>query len=58
MNENSTNYYEILDMDKKASQEDIKKKFRKLSMKYHPDKNGNSKESETIFQKISEAYDT
>jgi len=58
MNETSTNYYEILDVDKKASQDDIKKKFRKLSMKYHPDRNGNSKESENIFKQISESYDT
>ena len=53
-----TNYYDVLNVDKKATGEDIKKQFRKLSMKYHPDKNGNSKDSEIIFQKISEAYDT
>ena len=53
-----TNYYEVLDVNKDSSADEIKKKYRKLSMKYHPDKNGSSKESEDIFKKISEAYDT
>lgn len=57
MNEEN-NYYNILNVNSNASPEEIKKQFRKLSMKYHPDKNGNSKDSEVIFQKISAAYDT
>ena len=52
------NYYNTLNVDKHSTAEEIKKQFRKLSMKYHPDKNNNSKESESIFQRISEAYDT
>jgi len=52
------NYYEVLDVNKDSSADEIKKKYRKLSMKYHPDRNENSKESENIFKKISEAYDT
>jgi len=53
-----TDYYSILEVDNNATQDDIKKKYRKLSMKHHPDKNGNSKESEEIFKGISEAYNT
>jgi len=55
---NQNNYYNTLNVDKQSTAEEIKKQFRKLSMKYHPDKNHNSKESESIFQRISEAYDT
>lgn len=54
----SANYYEVLDVNKDSSADEIKKKYRKLSMKYHPDKNGSSRESEEIFKRISEAYDT
>ncbi len=49
------NYYEILGVDKKASKEDIKKQFRKLAHKYHPDKQGGD---EAKFKEISEAYQT
>lgn len=49
-------YYSILNVDKSASAEDIKKAFRKLSMEHHPDKNGGSKESEDKFKQINEAY--
>ncbi|MBC7451299.1 MAG: J domain-containing protein [Cytophagales bacterium] len=48
-------YYKILGVDKKASQEDIKKTFRKLAVKYHPDKNPGDKESELKFKEINEA---
>ena len=58
MNQNNKNFYEILGVNEKSSQDDIKKNFRKLSMKYHPDRNGNSVESSNIFKNISEAYDT
>lgn len=48
-------YYEILGIPKNASKEDIKKAYRKLALKYHPDKGG-SKEDETKFKEINEAY--
>ena len=48
----SKNYYEILGIDKKANKEDVKKAFRKLAQKYHPDKGG----SEDKFKEITEAY--
>jgi molecular chaperone DnaJ len=50
------NYYEILGVDKNATQEEIKKAYRKLSLKWHPDKNQGSKEAEEKFKEISKAY--
>jgi curved DNA-binding protein len=50
-------YYKILGVDKSASQDDIKKSYRKLAQKYHPDMNQNNKESEAKFKEISEAYE-
>jgi DnaJ-class molecular chaperone len=52
-----SNFYEVLGVPETASQEDIKKAYRQLSLKYHPDRNGNSAESTTKFQSISAAYD-
>lgn len=49
-------YYKILGVDKKASQDDIKKAYRKLALKYHPDRNQGNKSAEEQFKKISEAY--
>lgn len=49
----SKDYYQILGIDKKASQDEIKKAFRKLAHKYHPDKSGGN---ETRFKEVSEAY--
>ena len=48
-------YYNILGIDKKASQTDIKKAYRKLARKYHPDLNPNDKEAKKKFQQINEA---
>jgi molecular chaperone DnaJ len=48
----SKNYYDILGIDKKANKEEVKKAFRKLAQKYHPDKGG----SEDKFKEITEAY--
>ncbi|VDQ04237.1 unnamed protein product [Trichobilharzia regenti] len=50
------NYYEILGLTKSASTSDIKKAFRKLAVKYHPDKN-KDKNAQEEFVKIAEAYD-
>lgn len=48
------NYYEILELDKSASQDEIKKAYRKLALKYHPDKGGDQDK----FKKLNEAYQT
>ncbi|HEY0680629.1 MAG TPA: J domain-containing protein [Chitinophagaceae bacterium] len=48
-------YYNILGLDKKASQDDIKKAYRKLARKYHPDLNPNDEEAKKKFQHINEA---
>ncbi|MCS7316892.1 MAG: DnaJ domain-containing protein [Candidatus Dojkabacteria bacterium] len=51
-------YYKILGVDRNASQEDIKKAYRSLAVKYHPDVNDNSKEAEEKLKEINEAYNT
>lgn len=52
-------YYEILELDKSASDEEIRRSYRKLALKWHPDKNKEKKkEAEKRFQEISEAYST
>jgi molecular chaperone DnaJ len=53
----SNDYYKVLGVDKKASQEDIKKAYRKLARQYHPDTNKDAG-AEERFKQISEAYDT
>ncbi|OJW82548.1 MAG: molecular chaperone DnaJ [Bacteroidetes bacterium 46-16] len=50
-------YYKVLGVDKKASQDEIKKVYRKLAVKYHPDKNPENKQAEEKFKEINEAYD-
>lgn len=48
-------YYQVLGVDKKASQDDIKRAFRKLARKYHPDLNPNDATAKDKFQAINEA---
>ena len=49
-------YYEVLGVDKNASADDIKRAYRKLAVKYHPDKNPDNKEAEEKFKEAAEAY--
>ncbi len=49
-------YYEILGVPRNATQEEIKKAYRRLAMKYHPDRNRGNKEAEEKFKEINEAY--
>ncbi|XP_074264459.1 uncharacterized protein LOC141586949 [Silene latifolia] len=51
-------YYKVLEVDRNAKDDDLKKSYRKLAMKWHPDKNpNNKKDAEAKFKQISEAYD-
>jgi len=50
-------YYEVLGVEKNASQDDIKRAYRRLAMKYHPDKNPDNREAEAKFKECAEAYE-
>ncbi|AXK39566.1 molecular chaperone DnaJ [Crenobacter cavernae] len=50
-------YYEVLGLAKNASEDEIKKTYRKLAMKYHPDRNPDSHEAEEKFKEVKEAYE-
>ena len=49
-------YYEVLGLKKGASEDEIKKAFRKMAMKYHPDRNPGDKTAEEKFMEVNEAY--
>ena len=50
-------YYEVLGVNKNASADDIKRSYRRLAMKYHPDKNPDNEEAEAKFKECAEAYE-
>ncbi len=54
---NKRDYYEVLGIDKSADKETIKKAYRKLAIKYHPDRNPGNKEAEEKFKEATEAYE-
>ena len=57
MADSKRDYYEVLGLDKSASADDIKKAYRTLAKKYHPDMNPGDKEAEIRFKEVGEAYE-
>ena len=57
MADNKRDYYEVLGVDKSASDDVIKKAYRKLAKQYHPDLNPGDKNAEAKFKEVNEAYE-
>src|SRR5436189_4998166 len=57
MSTQKLDYYEVLGVDRNASGDEIKRVYRKLAVKYHPDKNPNDPHAEEKFKELGEAYD-
>ena len=51
-------YYEVLGVARTATEEEIKKAYRQIAMKYHPDRNPGDKSADDSFKEVQEAYDT
>ena len=54
---NKRDYYEVLGINKSATSKDIKQAYRKLAIKYHPDRNEGNKNAEEKFKEAAEAYE-
>jgi len=55
LSQSGTSLYELLDIPKTSTDQEIKKRYRRLALKYHPDKNPNNAEAEEMFKKINQA---
>jgi len=56
MPQTKRDYYEVLGVDRQASQDQLKRAYRKLAMQFHPDRNGGDPEAEQRFKEVGEAY--